>query len=385
VRAQAREASDAMTAAAVDVDLDETPGAFYPGLTHSLYGESESGKSLIAQWAVVEQLAAGQRVLYVDFESTADQIVPRLVALAAGYGIDLPALRELIARLDYVNPQGRITQTFIDGYLTPGRYAMAIVDGVTASISMWGAKSNSGDEFTTWHHDLPERIARMTGAAVIVIDHVGKTNAQNGGSRFAIGSQAKMAVLTGAAYLVDVKRPFAPGRAGEVIMQVAKDRPGDVRAHAGEVAANRLQPWACVTVDGAKDGTKITLTIEPVDDDEGLDDLPGLGSFDVPNWKDVAVPDEVSRELKGKGSGRASDVVRVLWAVGTEDGLTEAAVRAAWAEGQGDMGKNASSRWREAWACAMRSKGLAHGSGGASRWTLANHFEAMLERHNVRP
>lgn len=366
--------------AAVDV---EQAGAFYPGLTHSLYGESESGKSLIAQWAVIEQLAAGQRVLYVDFESNADQIVPRLIALAAGFGLDLPALRELIERLDYVSPQGRITQSFIDGYLTPGRYAMAIVDGVTASIAMWGAKSNSGDEFTAWHHDLPERIARTTGAAVIVIDHVGKGTERG---RFAIGSQAKMAVLTGAAYLVDVERPFAPGKPGSVVMCVAKDRPGDVRAHAGKVAANRLQPWARVTIDGLADHSKITLAIEAIDDDEQLDDdVPGLGSFDVPNWKDVVVPDALAAALKGKGSGRASDVVRVLWAVGTEDGLTEAAVRAAWVEGQGDMGKNASSRWREAWACAMRSKGLAHGSGGASRWTLANHFEAMLGEHNARP
>lgn len=373
-----------MTAAAVDEQLDETPGAFYPGLTHSLYGESESGKSLIAQWAVIEQLAAGQRVLYVDFESNADQIVPRLVALAAGYGMDHAGLRSKVAAglLDYVAPQGRITQTFIDGYLTPGRYAMAIVDGVTAALSMWGAKSSSGDEFTAWHHDLPERIARMTGAAVIVVDHVNKSG---GRSRFPTETQAKIAVLTGAGFLVDVERSFAPGRPGSVIMLVGKDRPGDVRAHAGEVAPDRLQPWARVTVDGAKDGTKITLAIEPVDDDEALDDPPGTSGFDVPNWKHVTVPDEVSRELKGKGSGRASDVVRVLWAVGTEDGLTEAAVRAAWTEGQGDMGKNATSRWREAWACAMRSKGLAHGSGGASRWTLANHFEAMLERHNVRP
>jgi hypothetical protein len=137
------QAGDAMTAAPIHLDDDiEQAGAFYPGLTHSLYGESESGKSLIAQWAVIEQLAADQRVLYVDFESTADQIVPRLVALAAGYGLDLRG-KVAAGLLDYVSPQGRITQTFIDNYLAPGRYAMAIVDGVTASISMWGAKSNS--------------------------------------------------------------------------------------------------------------------------------------------------------------------------------------------------------------------------------------------------
>jgi len=366
----------------VDTDVEQA-GAFYPGLTHSLYGESESGKSLIAQWAVIEQLAYDKRVLYVDFESTADQIVPRLVALAAGYGLDL---RSKIAAglLHYVSPQGRITQTFIDNYLTPGRYSMAIVDGVTAAIALWGAKSNSGDEFTAWHHDLPERIARMTGAAVIVIDHVGKANGQNGGSRFAIGTQAKLAVLTGAAYLVDVKRPFAPGQTGEVIMLVAKDRPGDVRAHAGKVGANKLQPWARVAVDGAKDGTKITLQIEPIDDEQDDDGLPGEFAGDRPAWQDVSVPDEVVDMLKGAGKAYACDVLRILHRSGTVEGLTQAEIRQPWNEGAGGQSKNPSSRWRDAWGCLDRSLAIQHGT-SPSRWVLSAHFEAALKAANGRP
>jgi hypothetical protein len=359
-------------------EVDETVGAFYPGLTHSLYGESESGKSWIAQWAVVEVLVHGGRVLYVDFESSADQIVPRFKALGAGYGVDLrPAIVE--KRLHYVQPQGRITQSFIDTQLTPGNFDLAIVDGVTASIAMWGAKSNSGDEFTAWHHDLPERIARMTGAAVVVIDHVSKGTERG---RFAIGSQAKMAVLTGAAYLIDVEQAFSPGKRGTVVMRVAKDRPGDVRAHAGKVAANRLQPWARVTIDGDRDGSKVALTFEPVDDDEQLDDNAPSAGFDVAAWKSVVIPDEVADTLKGDGASRAADIVRVLWQSGTEDGLTEAAIRSAWAEGQGDLGRNPSSRWRDAWRCLHRAMGMQHGSGGSSRWVLASHFEAMLRAHN---
>jgi hypothetical protein len=368
--------------AAVLDDVDEVVGAFYPGLTHSLYGESESGKSWIAQWAVIEALANGLKVLYVDFESSADQIVPRFVALAAGMGVDLRAAL-VEGLLVYVQPQGRITQTFIDDYLHPDRFALAVIDGVTASIAMWGKGSNSGDEFTQWHHDLPERIARATGAAVVVIDHVAKPGGNGGNSRFAIGSQAKMAVLTGAAYLVDVETPFAPGRPGKVVMRVAKDRPGDVRAHSGKVTANRLQPWARVTIDGTSDGAKITLAFEPIDDDdEQLDDLPG-GRFDVPNWKDVAVPDEVVELLKGRGSARAADVVRILWAVGTVDGLTEAAIRQTWIEAQGEM-RNPAARWREAWACVDAAQAVAHGAGGTSRWVLSSNFEHLLGEHNPR-
>ena len=51
---------------------------FYAGLTHDLHGESESGKSWLAQCSVAEGLRSGGTALYCDFESDARAVVLRL-------------------------------------------------------------------------------------------------------------------------------------------------------------------------------------------------------------------------------------------------------------------------------------------------------------------
>ena len=60
--------------------LPRTDGValLYPGLTHSLHGESESGKSWVAQAEAARILTDGGRVLFVDFESDAGALVERL-------------------------------------------------------------------------------------------------------------------------------------------------------------------------------------------------------------------------------------------------------------------------------------------------------------------
>jgi len=46
-------------------------GLIYQGRVHSIYGESESGKSWIAQIATAELLKSDKKVIYIDFESDA--------------------------------------------------------------------------------------------------------------------------------------------------------------------------------------------------------------------------------------------------------------------------------------------------------------------------
>ncbi|CAK0756324.1 hypothetical protein CCP3SC1AL1_2250006 [Gammaproteobacteria bacterium] len=50
-------------------------GLIYEGRVHSIYGESESGKSWIAQIATAECLKNDKKVIYIDFESDAIDIV----------------------------------------------------------------------------------------------------------------------------------------------------------------------------------------------------------------------------------------------------------------------------------------------------------------------
>lgn len=84
-----------------------------------------------------------------------------------------------------------------------GRYALAVVDGVTDSLGLFGYSTKDNDDVSAWARELPRRIADRTGAAVVVVDHVTKDADSRG--RFAIGWQAKLSGLTGAAYTVEVR------------------------------------------------------------------------------------------------------------------------------------------------------------------------------------
>ena len=88
----------------------------------------------------------------------------------------------------------------------------------------------------------------------MLIDHVTKNSDSRG--RFAIGAQAKLAGLDGAAYTIEVRKPLGRGMEGALSVRVAKDRPGAVRPNCGAYrASDRTQEAAYVVVDStAADG-----------------------------------------------------------------------------------------------------------------------------------
>lgn len=228
----------------------------YRGLTHSLHGESESGKSLVAQVEAVRILAAGGRVLYVDFESDAGSIVARLLEFGA-------TPDQIAARFTYLRPEvnphsGAAEAAAFRGHLRQP-YDLAVIDGVTDSLGLWGAETRDNDGITTWARELPKAIADHTGAAVVLIDHVTKDG--DGRGRFAIGGQAKLSTLTGAGYTVEVAQPLGRGLRGVVVLRVAKDRPGYVRGHCGPMRpSDRTQEAARVVIDST--GIRPVVTVE---------------------------------------------------------------------------------------------------------------------------
>lgn len=229
----------------------------YPGLVHSFHGESESGKSLVLQLETIRLLAAGHDVLYVDFESDAASITERLIGFGA-------APSDVVAHFHYVNPD--VSPTATAGELAAWQamlarpYALAVVDGVTDSLGVFGMSSKDNDDIARWQRLLPKQIARATGAAVAVIDHVVKDTEARG--RFAIGGQAKMAGLTGAGYTVEIAQPLGRGLRGVVSLRVGKDRPGHVRGNAGPFRkSDRTQEAARVVIDST--GERPVVTIDP--------------------------------------------------------------------------------------------------------------------------
>lgn len=255
-------------------------GLLYPGMTHSIHGESESGKSMIVQAQVAKLLEAGCWVLLLDYEADPGSVVERLRLMGVS--------DEQLARLVYVQPevdhgQSEVTLEAFEALLSRA-YTLAVIDGVTEALAQAPAKVRStgglggNDDITVWHDRLPRVIARRTGAAVVLLDHVAKGP---DAGRFAIGGQAKMATISGAAYLVRPRSPLGRGLRGEVDLYVAKDRHGYVRSKAGEYTKDRLQLVATAVVDG-RDGLSVELRAPvtgPTEDDRLADMMQRVSEF----------------------------------------------------------------------------------------------------------
>lgn len=230
--------------------LPRIDGAFllYPARIHSLHGESESGKSLVAQAEAARLIRDAHDVLFIDFESDRSAVVGRLLELGA-------TSQQIRAHFTYVRPE-------VDPRKFPHEreaiaallgkpYALAVIDGVTEALGIFGASTKDNDDITAFMRLLPRTVARLTGAAVVLVDHVTKDS--EGRGRFAIGGQAKMAALDGAAYVVEVVDALGRGRRGVVVLRVAKDRPGGVRARAGEFRkTDRTQEAARIVIDSTE-------------------------------------------------------------------------------------------------------------------------------------
>ena len=233
----------------------------YPGKVHSIYGESESGKSLLMQHETARQLQAGNRVLIIDLESDEHTTVDRLRRM----GVTANQLTNLV----YIRPERTWSVDIerpIREWLLTQTFTLAIIDGVTEALTLFGAETNDNDTITRFMRTFPRRIARATGAAVVLIDHTPK-NAKN--SRFAIGGQSKLAAIDGAAYLATVDHVLGIGKTGQLRLLITKDRPGRIRAHChtDPNRKDRTQIAAIIPIDSNQPGTTRVEVLPP----DGLD------------------------------------------------------------------------------------------------------------------
>jgi hypothetical protein len=267
----------------------------YPGLVHSFHGESESGKSLVAQHVCAERLRSGGTACYVDFESDAPTVVGRILQMGA-------TPDQIKAGLTYLRPAviptGRDLERF--NALMGQSFDVAIIDGVTESMGIFGVRSSmDNDEVTRWMRAFPRRMARQTRAAVVLIDHV--TKSSDGRGRFAIGAQAKLAGLDGAAYTIDVRQPLGRGMRGAVSMRIAKDRPGAVRPTCGTFAEDRTQEAAYIIIDSSGADGRIVVDVRPpLPDEDRRADLMVAVSMAIEGLPESLSQSEIVRRVRGK-------------------------------------------------------------------------------------
>lgn len=259
----------------------------YPALVHALNGESESMKSMVAQAESARSINEGIDVLYIDCESDQGAVVARLLMLGAQ-----PA--RIRDHFHYVRPQMHPKGTEYERLAFRGllerSYGLAIIDGVTEAFAIFGVKSIDNDEVTAWGRQVPRTIADHTGAAVFLIDHV--TKSEEGRGRFAIGAQAKLSYLTGAAYGLEVLEPGGVGMVGRIALRVGKDRPGQVRPNAGAWRkSDRTQEIAVAVFDSTEPG-RIHYRLE----------APRTGAESAGNdWQPTDVMEQASQALQDAG------------------------------------------------------------------------------------
>ena len=195
----------------------------YRGRLHSLYAEPEGLKTWLALEACRQELDAGQSVLYVDFEDNARAIVQRLRAMR----VEDSTIKD---GFTYIRPFERLTEKAwgeLAASLATGP-SLAVIDGVTEGMVLEGLNLLDNSDVATFLEKLPRRLGRA-GPAVLQLDHVGRNKETRG--RFAIGAQAKLAGIDGAAFSIDIKEPFGRNRTGRGRLLLRKDRQGFVSEH----------------------------------------------------------------------------------------------------------------------------------------------------------
>ncbi|MFI6895269.1 DnaB-like helicase N-terminal domain-containing protein [Streptomyces sp. NPDC050256] len=225
---------------------DDGIGLFYPGRVNGVQGESEAGKSWLALIAALTEINRGNHVVYIDFEDSEDGVVSRLLLIGG-----VPA--DIRARFHYVRPGSIPTPAalakFVDtvGELEP---TLIVVDGVTEAMSLLGLELKDNTEIAKFGRMLLRPLAN-TGAAVVPLDHVVKSNESRG--RYALGGVHKLNAVDGVQYMLEAVKPFGVNTEGRSRLRIAKDRPAQVRRHALAGGKNPMHWFADLVVKSDSD------------------------------------------------------------------------------------------------------------------------------------
>lgn len=231
----------------------------YKREVQSIIAEPESGKTWLALWAIKDHLDRGGTVIYVDFEMGVDRAMDYLLYLRTD-----PA--KIVERINYVYaPDKDHLLRVVDDLqvrASDGEDILLVIDSWDEMLAAMGVDPNHQEAGTE-----PMRLifhpVKKAGATGIVIDHTTtkKSNKKRGGA----GSFRKLAAVEVTIELKVVQQPH-PGGHGRMTVEIAKDRPGWLRANAIQQrdAEGKLRELlGTLHIDSTGDPTKVSMWIEP--------------------------------------------------------------------------------------------------------------------------
>lgn len=204
---------------------DDGATLMYAGKVNSIYGLPGTGKTWVALMVSKEVISSGGRVLWWDFEDGPRGLLER--SLKIGFNpIELDEQFEAYGPELSLNEfaQGQIAQWLLGGE-APG---LVVIDSVGKS-----GCPDDGKDIMDWYFKVVYPFEQR-GIGVLLVDHVPK-NPENA-ARGAIGSQRKLANITGSALLLQ-GRAWTKQEGGSITAYNHKDRNGDLPAGTPEPVA----------------------------------------------------------------------------------------------------------------------------------------------------
>lgn len=199
-------------------------GLFYRGQVNLLFGDPECGKTWVALAAVSETLRDGGTGLVLDLDHNGKTAtISRLILL----GAPVEALSDQ-TRFRYVEPEDSAHLLDVVDDVSKWKPDVTVLDSIGELLPLFGANSNSPDDFTGVHARVMKPLAMRANTALIAIDHLAKGAESR--TQGATGTAAKKRAIGGVSLRVSVAEAYAPGRGGSSALEIHKDRHGGLRA-----------------------------------------------------------------------------------------------------------------------------------------------------------
>lgn len=237
---------------------DDGRAVLYRGELNVLEGDPEDGKTWVALAAVVEEINAGGKALFVDMDHNGlHAIVGRLVAL----GANTDHMRST-QHFRHIEPDSadELDQVIADcASWQPG---IAVYDCVGELMSVYGGNNDNADEYTAIVNRAVMPLVKA-GAAAVLIDHLakGKDSRAYGSG----GTMAKRRKLGGVAVRVQPIEKLTRGRGGRLRLIGRKDRHSGIRSHCPPMPAGGFNIGDFVILEDAETGRMEAVVRAPGD------------------------------------------------------------------------------------------------------------------------